>query len=187
MKVLLEAKEIKIDGFLCPGHVSSIIGSQAYDFIARDFAIPCVIGGFEPTDILETIMMLICQHKEKAARVQIQYKRAVQRQGNVKAQEMMEKVFVPADANWRGLGVIPKSGLALRKEYHSFDAVAKFNIPVVKTVEPKNCLCGQVLRGVKTPAHCKLFAKTCTPENPFGPCMVSSEGTCAAWFRYNRN
>jgi hydrogenase expression/formation protein HypD len=187
MKVLLEAKEIKIDGFLCPGHVSSIIGSQAYDFIAHDFHIPCVICGFEPTDILETIMMLIRQNKEKLSRVEIQYKRAVQKQGNIKAQDMMNKIFVATDADWRGLGVIPKSGLALRKEYKSLDAAAKFDIPTVKATEPKNCLCGQVLRGVKTPAQCKLFAKACTPENPFGPCMVSSEGTCAAWFKYNRN
>ena len=186
MKVLLEAKEIKIDGFLCPGHVSSIIGSQAYNFIAADFHIPCVISGFEPTDILETVMMLIRQKKGGQARVEIQYKRAVQPQGNTKAQEMLRRVFSPADADWRGLGVIANSGLKLKKEYRALDAAGKFDIPRVKALEPKNCMCGQVLRGVKTPAQCKLFAKACTPENPFGPCMVSSEGTCAAWFKYNR-
>jgi hydrogenase expression/formation protein HypD len=186
MKVLLEAKEIKIDGFLCPGHVSSIIGSQAYDFIAHDFRIPCVISGFEPIDILETIMMLIAQKNGKQARVEIQYKRAVQPQGNVKAQDMLCRVFSSTDADWRGLGVIAHSGLTLQKKFWPLDAAKKFDIPLVKTPEPKNCMCGQVLRGVKTPAQCKLFAKACTPENPYGPCMVSTEGTCAAWFKYNR-
>jgi hydrogenase expression/formation protein HypD len=186
MKLLLEAREIRIDGFLCPGHVSSIIGSRAYDFIAHDFHIPCVISGFEPTDILETVMMLIRQKKEKQARVEIQYKRAVQPQGNTKARDMMQKVFSCADADWRGLGIISRSGLTLRDEYRPFDAARKFEIPAVKPAEPKNCMCGQVLRGVKTPAQCKLFAKACTPENPYGPCMVSTEGTCAAWFKYNR-
>jgi hydrogenase expression/formation protein HypD len=188
MKALIQAEEIKIDGFLCPGHVSSIIGSRAYDFIAHGFNIPCVISGFEPIDILEAIVMLIGQNKDtNKARVEIQYKRAVQERGNIKAQEMMNRVFEPADAQWRGLGTIAASGLALRKGFRVFDAAAKFGIPAVKTTETRNCLCGEVLRGVKTPAQCTLFAKACTPENPFGPCMVSSEGTCAAWFKYNRD
>jgi hydrogenase expression/formation protein HypD len=186
MKALLEAREIKIDGFLCPGHVSSIIGSRAYDFIATDFKIPCVISGFEPTDILEAIMMLLSQKKERRADVEIQYKRAVQAEGNVKAQQMLDAVFSPADADWRGLGVIAKSGLALRKEFRLFDASSRFDISKVRTVEPKNCMCGEVLRGVKTPEDCKLFAKACNPENPYGPCMVSTEGTCAAWYKYSR-
>jgi hydrogenase expression/formation protein HypD len=186
MKTLLEAREIKIDGFLCPGHVSSIIGARAYDFIAREFNIPCVISGFEPTDILEAIMMLLDQKKERRAKVEIQYKRAVQMEGNIKAQQMLAAVFSPADADWRGLGVIAKSGLELRKEFRLLDASSKFDISAVKTVEPKNCLCGEVLRGVKTPKECKLFAKACNPENPYGPCMVSTEGTCAAWYKFSR-
>lgn len=184
MKVLLEAKEIKIDGFLCPGHVSSIIGSRPYDFISRDYKIPCVISGFEPTDILETIVMLLKQKKEGSACVEIQYARAVNIEGNIRAQEMLSRVFSPADADWRGLGMISRSGLALKKEFRAFDASNKFDIKAVRAVEPKSCLCGQVLRGVKTPRECKLFAKACTPENPYGPCMVSSEGTCSAWFKY---
>lgn len=187
MKALLETGEIRIDGFLCPGHVSSIIGSRAYEFIARDFNVPCAISGFEPTDILETILMLIRQKKDGRARVEIQYKRAVQEQGNLKAKEMMNRVFDPADGDWRGLGAIHDSGLKIKQAYRSFDAAAEFRIPALKAEEPRGCACAEVLRGVKTPRQCDLFAKACTPETPFGPCMVSTEGTCAAWFKYNRN
>jgi hydrogenase expression/formation protein HypD len=186
MAALLNAQEIKIDGFLCPGHVSSIIGIKAYDFIAGEFGIPCVVSGFEPTDILETVLMLLKQAASASASVQIQYKRAVRPEGNIPAQEMLKKVFSPCDADWRGLGIIPHSGLRLNPDYEEYDARLKFRIKASKTPEPKNCLCGQVLRGVKTPAQCKLFAKACNPENPYGPCMVSSEGTCAAWYKYNR-
>ena len=186
MAALLAAREIKISGFICPGHVSSIIGTKAYQFIAQEFKIPCVVSGFEPTDILETILMLLKQVEKKTASVEIQYKRAVQPQGNIPAQKMLKLVFLPGDADWRGLGMIPKSGLKLKPDYAAFDARTKFQIKTVKATEPKNCLCGQVLRGVKTPAQCKLFAKICNPENPYGPCMVSSEGTCSAWYKYNR-
>ncbi len=186
MAALLAAREIKISGFLCPGHVSSIIGTKAYQFIAKEFKIPCVVSGFEPVDILETILMLLKQIAENSASVAIQYKRAVRSQGNIPAQEMLKKVFSPSDADWRGLGIIPKSGLKLKSDYRAFDACSRFNIKPLKAVEPKNCSCGEVLRGVKTPAQCKLFAKACNPENPFGPCMVSSEGTCSAWYKYNR-
>jgi hydrogenase expression/formation protein HypD len=186
MAALLAAREIKIDGFLCPGHVSSIIGIKAYNFIAGEFGIPCVVSGFEPTDILETILMLLKQMASDSASVQIQYKRAVRPEGNVPAQEMLKKVFSPCDADWRGLGIIPKSGLKLNSAYQAYDAQKKFQLKTLKAIEPKNCLCGEVLRGVKTPAQCKLFAKACNPENPYGPCMVSTEGTCAAWYKYNR-
>ena len=186
MGVLLRAREIKIDGFLCPGHVSSIIGTKPYDFIAKEYKIPCVVSGFEPTDILETILMLLKQLSLGSAKVEIQYKRAVQVQGNVAAKKMLEKVFTPTDASWRGLGVIPKSGLKLNADYKHFDAGLRFTIKTPQTRSPKDCLCAEVLRGVKNPKECKLFAKACNPGNPFGPCMVSSEGTCAAWFKYNR-
>jgi hydrogenase expression/formation protein HypD len=186
MAALLAAREIKIHGFLCPGHVSSIIGTKAYQFIAQEFKIPCVVSGFEPTDILETILMLLKQIEKEAASVEIQYKRAVRPQGNIPAQEMLKRVFLPCDADWRGLGIIPKSGLRLNPAYDKFDGRLKFKIKPSKTTEPKNCSCGQVLRGVKTPVQCKLFAKICNPENPYGPCMVSSEGTCSAWYKYNR-
>lgn len=186
MQALLAAQEIKIHGFLCPGHVSTIIGTDAYEFIAEDFRIPCVISGFEPTDILETVLMLLEQIEKNQAEVEIQYKRAVHPQGNIPAQEILDRVFDPCDAQWRGLGTITDSGLKLKKAFQHFDAEKKFKIPRIKDSEPKNCCCGEVLRGVKTPAQCKLFAKACNPENPYGPCMVSSEGTCAAWYKYNR-
>jgi hydrogenase expression/formation protein HypD len=186
MAALLKAEEIKIHGFLCPGHVTTIIGTRAYEFIAQEFKIPCVVSGFEPTDILETILMLLKQTRRRSAKVEIQYKRAVRPQGNIAAQQMLKKVFSPCDADWRGLGLIPGSGLKLNPAYAAFDAKAKFKIKRLKAMEPKNCSCGEVLRGVKTPAQCKLFAKVCNPENPFGPCMVSTEGTCAAWYKYNR-
>jgi hydrogenase expression/formation protein HypD len=186
MAALLAAREIKISGFLCPGHVSSIIGTKAYQFIAKEFKIPCVVSGFEPADILETILMLLKQIERKKSSVEIQYKRAVHPQGNIPAQEMLKRVFTPCDADWRGLGMIPKSGLKLNSDYAAFDSRAKFRLKSIQALEPKNCLCGAVLRGIKTPAQCKLFAKICNPENPFGPCMVSSEGTCSAWYKYNR-
>jgi hydrogenase expression/formation protein HypD len=186
MAALLTAREIKISGFLCPGHVSSIIGTKAYQFIAREFKIPCVVSGFEPTDILETILMLQKQIAQNTASVEIQYKRAVHPQGNIPAQEMLKRVFSACDADWRGLGTIPQSGLKLNPDYAAFDARSKFQLKTKKAFEPKNCLCGEVLRGVKTPAQCKLFARACNPENPYGPCMVSSEGTCSAWYKYNR-
>jgi hydrogenase expression/formation protein HypD len=183
---LLCAREIKIDGFLLPGHVSSVIGAAPYSFISEKFKIPCVISGFEAADILETILMLLKQISLDSAKVEIQYKRAVRPQGNIAAQEMIKRVFTPARADWRGLGVIPKSGLKLNSGYKDFDAEARFEIKAVKPLPAKNCLCPEVLRGVKNPGECKLFAKTCNPGNPFGPCMVSSEGTCAAWYKYNR-
>lgn len=186
MQALLQAKEIKLDGFICPGHVSTIIGSSSYEFICRDYKIPCVISGFEPVDILETVLMLLKQTQQKKAVVEIQYKRAVQPQGNILAQQILRQVFTESDARWRGLGTIPKSGYKLNRDYENFDAEKKFDLKVTVSQEHKNCLCGEVLRGVKTPLQCKLFAKVCNPENPYGPCMVSSEGTCSAWYKYNR-
>jgi len=186
MQVLLEAGEIKLDGFICPGHVSAIIGSRAYEFIARDYKVPCVISGFEPIDILESILMLLRQITRKTAAVEIEYKRAVHAQGNLLAQKILAATFVKSDAAWRGLGVIKGSGYKLNKKFGNFDARSKFNLKSNKSVEQKGCLCGEVLRGVKNPSQCRLFAKSCTPENPYGPCMVSTEGTCAAWYKYNR-
>jgi hydrogenase expression/formation protein HypD len=186
MQALLAAREIKLDGFICPGHVSTIIGSWAYEFICRDYKIPCVISGFEPVDILETVLMVLKQIQQKKAKVEIQYKRAVRPQGNILAQKILHRVFAESDARWRGLGTIPKSGYKLNKDYRDFDANEKFDLKIAAPQEPKNCLCGEVLRGVKNPNQCKLFAKVCSPENPYGPCMVSSEGTCSAWYKYNR-
>lgn len=186
IQALLNAGELKLDGFICPGHVSAIIGSRAYEFVARDYKIPCVVSGFEPTDILESILMLLKQNSKKEARVEIEYTRAVHPQGNSLAQKLLSRVFEAEDASWRGLGVLKKSGYKLNEKLKNFEARHKFKIKTPKSVEAKGCLCGEVLRGIKNPAQCKLFSKACTPENPFGPCMVSSEGTCAAWYKYGR-
>ena len=186
MVALLEAGESKIDGFICPGHVSTIIGSKAYEKVAKDFGVPCVISGFEPSDVMESILMLLRQTKKKRISVEISYTRAVKREGNKKALEIMNEVFEATDVKWRGIGQIPESGLKLRPEYKEFDVEKKFNIRVSKSTKKSGCICGKILRGVKLPTDCKLFAKGCLPENPQGPCMVSSEGTCAAYYKYGR-
>jgi len=186
MKALLDLGEIKLDGFICPGHVSMVIGTKPYEFIARDYGIPCVITGFEPLDVLESVLMLTEMAEAGEARVENAYKRIVSADGNPKALEIMDTVFQPGDGEWRGIGVIPGSGLDVRPEFAEFDARRKFAdvaIPPVK--EHKGCQCGQVLRGVIYPYECKLFGKACVPENPVGPCMVSSEGSCAAYYRYD--
>jgi hydrogenase expression/formation protein HypD len=184
MKALLDSGDIRLDGFLCPGHVSTIIGAEPYEFITREYGLPCVIAGFEPVDVLKAIDMLVEQADSGRASVQVQYSRAVRWRGNESALEMMYRVFEPCDSEWRGLGSIPDSGLRLRSRYRWFDAVEQFKIEVPMPREPKGCLCGDVLRGVKSPPDCQLFRGACTPEHPVGPCMVSSEGTCSAWYVY---
>jgi hydrogenase expression/formation protein HypD len=185
MKALLAGGEVNIDGFICPGHVSTIIGSHPYEFISRDYGIPCVITGFEPVDILQGIAMLLEMRNEGKAEVAIQYSRAVRPEGNPKALETMAKVFQTDDANWRGLGVIPGSGLRLGPALERFDAGKHFKIKIRPPKERAACRCGEVLRAVCTPPECRMFGSGCTPEHPLGPCMVSTEGTCAAWFIYN--
>ena len=184
MEALLESKEVRIDGFICPGHVSVTIGSNAYKFIAQKYNVPCVIGGFEPLDVLQTIYMLLKQIKEKRAEVEIEYFRAVHPQGNRIAQELIDEVFEVSDVMWRGLGAIPKSGLRLKRKFSDFDAEKEFQPKTRKSKENPDCACGEVLRGVKKPTQCKLYRRICTPEEPYGPCMVSSEGTCAAYYKY---
>jgi hydrogenase expression/formation protein HypD len=184
MKALVDAEEIRIDGFICPGHVSTVIGSEPYGFLARDYGIPCVIAGFEPLDILQAIDMLLAMRAEDRARVEIQYRRVVRPEGNPVAQEQMYRVFRPADAEWRGLGLIPGSGLEIRDEYARFDARRVFQVDPGPTREHVGCRCGEVLRGVVRPPECPLYGRVCTPENPVGPCMVSSEGTCSTWFQF---
>ncbi|UCH87785.1 MAG: hydrogenase formation protein HypD [Dehalococcoidia bacterium] len=184
MLALLEAGDVRIDGFICPGHVSVVIGSQPYQFIPQQYGVPCVITGFEPLDVLQGIEMLLRQIAENRAEVEIQYRRGVRPEGNPLARELVSRVFETSDADWRGLGCIPASGLKLRPEYSRFDAEEAFAIKPPPTKEHKGCLCGDILRGVKTPPECPLFAGTCTPERPVGPCMVSSEGTCAGWYQY---
>jgi len=186
MKALLDMGEIKLHGFICPGHVSTIIGSTPFQFIAKDYGIPCVITGFEPLDVLQAIFILLSQKKENKSQVMIQYKRAVPRQGNPVALDLMNEVFQKCDSRWRGLGTIPGSGLGLRDKYKRFDGEDLFDIPEAEVKDPPGCICGEILRGIKEPVDCELFGTSCHPYNPIGPCMVSSEGSCAAHYHHNR-
>ena len=183
MHSLLAEKELKIDGFLCPGHVSTIIGAQAYDFIIKTNR-AAVVTGFEPVDILEGIVLILEQLTNGVTEVKIQYQRGVKKEGNPKARAIMDEVFEPATVSWRGLGKIPESGLVLREKFAAFDARRHFPIPEISSRQNRACRCGEVLRGLIEPPDCDLFGNACTPANPFGPCMVSNEGSCAAFFRY---
>ncbi len=184
IKAILDSGEVKLQGLICPGHVSAIIGSYPWEFIARDYGIPCVVSGFEPLDILQSIEMLVNQIEEGESRVEIAYRRGVRPEGNQEALKIMYEVFEPCPARWRGIGEVPNSGLKLRKEFRHFDAELAFDVDPGPTYEPRGCICGEILRGVKTPLDCRLFGKVCTPEYPVGPCMVSSEGTCSAYYLY---
>jgi len=184
LRAILDSGEVKLHGLICPGHVSTIIGSHPWEFIARDYGIPCVVSGFEPLDILQCVDMLVAQVENNESRVEIAYRRGVRPEGNQQALKLMERVFEPCSAEWRGIGEVPDSGLRLRKEYQHFDAELAFDIEPGPTYEPVGCICGDILRGVKTPADCQLFGKACTPEHPVGPCMVSSEGSCSAYYLY---
>ncbi len=175
----------KIDGFICPGHVSVITGSSAFEFIPRKYQLASVITGFEPTDILSSILMLIKQVNNHNPEVEIQYNRAVTRTGNIKAQKYMNEVFEPCDAGWRGLGIIASGGLKLREKYINFDAGAAFNIEMTHNEPDTVCICGDILRGIRTPCECKLFASACTPDHPSGACMVSDEGACNTYYKYH--
>ncbi|MFA5389673.1 MAG: hydrogenase formation protein HypD [Candidatus Omnitrophota bacterium] len=186
MRLLAKDRLINIRGFLCPAHVSAIIGFKPYADISRKYGIACVISGFEPLDILQSILMLLRQVISGKAKVENQYMRVVKPSGNSKAQRLIYEVFSPKDSDWRGLGIIAKSGLALSKKYADFDIENNINMPEVKTSIDKRCICGSVLKGIKTPLECALFSKKCTPLNPQGACMVSSEGTCSAYYRYKR-
>lgn len=187
MQALLNSRELRIDGFMCPGHVSAVIGAKPYGFIPREYGIPCVITGFEPVDMLQGIYLLADQCIKKKPGVLIQYSRAVKEEGNPKAVELMREVFSPADSDWRGIGTLPGSGLVIRKKYGGFDIEKNTRALVpARGKEPKGCICGEILCGVKKPVDCRLFGKACTPENPVGACMVSSEGTCSAYFKYQK-
>jgi len=184
VRALLDAGEVGIGGLVCPGHVSTIIGSHPWEFIAREYGIPCVVSGFEPLDILQCVAMLVEQVEKGEARVEIAYKRGVRPEGNRQALKLMEQVFEPCPARWRGIGEVAGSGLKLKERYKSFDAEANFELKPGPTIEPAGCICGEILRGVRTPADCKLFGTVCTPESPVGPCMVSAEGSCSASYLY---
>jgi hydrogenase expression/formation protein HypD len=186
IRALLSGGKVQIDGFILPGHVSVIIGRAPYLLISEEFGLSGVITGFEPLDILEGVYMLLRQRQEERTAIEIQYSRAVKEEGNQHALAILNAVFTPVDARWRGLGVIPKSGLMLREEFAAMDAAQAFDIPYAEVEDPPGCLCGEVLQGIHRPPDCALFGTRCTPEEPVGPCMVSSEGSCAAYYKYGR-
>ena len=183
MKALV-VEGVKIDGFIAPGHVSAITGSGIYHDLVSEYGLGVVISGFEPVDMMQAILMLTQQIESGSPKVEIQYKRIVHPEGNKIAQELLEQVFKLKDDNWRGLGIIHESGLKIRDDLSSFDAEKQFKVKVLLPVEPKGCICGSILRGLKTPDDCALFAKKCTPSDPIGACMVSAEGTCATYYKY---
>lgn len=186
LRALLDAGRVQIDGLILPGHVSVVIGAEPYRFLASDYRLPAVVMGFEPLDLLQGIYDLVRMIRAGEPAVTVQYRRAVFEKGNPVATRTMATVFEPADAEWRGLGHIPASGLRLRPEFAAFDAAREFDLRVESVPEPVGCRCGEVLCGVARPLDCGLFAQVCSPTNPIGPCMVSSEGTCAAYYAYGR-
>jgi hydrogenase expression/formation protein HypD len=187
IKALLDLGEVRLDGIICPGHVSAIIGSRPYQFIPDDYRIAGAVSGFEPLDILLAVDRLVEQIESGQPKIEITYRRGVRPEGNTQAIKLIETVFEASGANWRGIGVIPSSGLRLKPEYEKYDAGKIFTVDPGPTREPQGCICGSILRGVSTPLECKLFRRTCSPENPVGPCMVSSEGSCATYYHYSDN
>ncbi|MFQ5996112.1 MAG: hydrogenase formation protein HypD [Dehalococcoidales bacterium] len=184
IRALLDKGEVRLDGIICPGHVSAIIGSRPYEFIPREYGIACAISGFEPLDVLLGVDMLIAQIESRQPRVEIAYRRGVRAEGNRQALELMDIIFEAGETRWRGIGVVPQSGLKLRKRYERFDADRVFPVDPGPTHEPEGCLCGEILRGVKRPMDCQLFRQVCRPEYPVGPCMVSYEGACSTYYLY---
>ena len=182
-----EMGSVSIDGFFGPSHVSSIIGSRPYEFFAEEFQKPVVIAGFEPLDVMQSALMLIRQLNEGRYEVENEYTRVVTREGNTKAQSLVAEVFeLRRVFEWRGLGLVPYSALRLKEAYAALDAEKRFDTPAIAASDVKGCECPSILRGVKRPVDCKLFGTVCTPENPMGSCMVSSEGACAAYWSYGR-
>jgi hydrogenase expression/formation protein HypD len=187
LEALLDNPDLELDGFIGPGHVSMVIGSNPYQIIAEKYYKPVVVSGFEPLDIVQSIWMLLQQLVDRRCEVENQYKRLVQPDGNPMALEAIKKVFeVREEFEWRGLGEIAQSGLKINSNYAQFDAEVKFNISDVKVPDAAACQCGEILKGVLKPWHCKVFGTACTPETPIGTCMVSSEGACAAYYKYGR-
>ncbi len=179
-------KKLNLDAFICPGHVCAITGSRPFDFISDKFKKPAVITGFTPYDILESVLIILKQILSDNPETVIQYTLAVREEGNIFARNLINEVFENQSSYWRGIGIIEDSGLSLKSRYMSFNAKKVFNINTIDTKEPRYCDCGKILLGEKKPFDCRLFAGKCTPENPVGPCMVSSEGTCAAYYKYER-
>lgn len=185
LKALLDTDNLNLDAFIGPGHVNMIIGTEVYGFIVNQYKKPIVVSGFEPLDILQSISMLIKQLLENRCEIENQYKRVVSKKGNIIAQEAINNVYqIKEYSEWRGLGLIPESGVMLRNEYELYDAEKKYDLKTVNTPDPEKCQCGEVLQGFIKPYECKLFGKECTPHNPIGALMVSSEGSCAAYYNY---
>jgi hydrogenase expression/formation protein HypD len=185
LRALVENRKVNIDALICPGHVSAIAGTKIYDFLADQYHIPCVVCGFEPMDMLQSIFMIIQQLHDGRAEVENQYSRVVTMTGNSVAQQLLKEVFMPCDMEWRGLGLIPESGLTLNNEYQDYDAVKTISVHMDSpSHENPACVCGDIMLGLKTPADCPLFGKACIPETPKGACMVSSEGNCAIYFKF---
>jgi len=187
MRALLDSGMSNVDGFLCPGHVAVIIGAEAFRYIVEKYELPCVVAGFEDWQIAAGLARLTELVADDRAELENQYPEAVTAAGNRVAAMLIEHVFETATVTWRALGALPASGLKLRQTYARFDARIRFELTPQESPEPKGCRCGEVITGRCTPAECALFGKTCTPIYPVGPCMVSSEGTCQAWFKYHRD
>jgi len=187
IRTILEAGTASIQGIICPGHVSAIIGSKPYEFIPKCYGVSCAVTGFEPLDILLGVDMLVKQIESRQPRVETAYSRAVRLEGNSKALELMDKVFEVSSSEWRGIGSVAKSGLTLKQQYSDFDAEKIFELPLVESCQVPGCICGEILQGIKRPSECSLFRRICTPEDPVGPCMVSAEGACSAYYFYGEN
>ena len=187
IKAILDSPDLRLDGFVGPGHVSMVIGMRPYTFIARNHARPVVIAGFEPLDIVQSVYMLVKQISEDRAEVENQYARVVRPEGNIKALQAMARTMeLRPFFEWRGMGFITHSALKLSPEFAAWDAELRFEVPGIRVADPKACQCGEVLKGVIKPWECKVFGTACTPETPIGTCMVSSEGACAAYYNYGR-
>ncbi len=184
LRILMQDPALKVDGLLCPGHVSVITGSDAFSFLPEDYGLACAVAGFEPADILYGIAALAAQIESGQPCIENCYGRAVTEQGNLQAKRLVQEVFQPADAEWRGLGTIEKSGLDIREEYSLFDVTKRLNVQIMPSSEPAGCMCGSILKGISQPPDCPLFKRACSPASPVGPCMVSNEGTCSAWYRF---
>jgi hydrogenase expression/formation protein HypD len=187
MKAILDSPDLRLDGFLGPGHVSTVVGIRPYEFVSRRYGKPVVVVGFEPLDILQGVHMIVRQVREGRCEVENQYRRIVRDDGNPRALDVVRQVFrLRPHFEWRGLGFISLSALAIREEFARFDAELRFEVPGVRVADPKACQCGEVLKGVLKPWECKVFGTACTPETPIGTCMVSSEGACAAYYNFGR-
>jgi len=184
LRALLSDPQIRLDAFLLPGHVSAVLGLEPYRFLEQPGGLPGAVTGFEPLDLLEGILALLRQLSAGRRRVENAYARVVRPEGNPRARQVLAELLEPEDALWRGLGTIAGSGLGLRERYRGFDAATRFGLPAMWNSEPAGCGCARVLLGRLTPEDCPLFGRACTPESPIGPCMVSSEGSCAAAFRF---